>query len=128
VTGYFGPLTESAVKRFQQRHNIPETGIVDKNVRTVAENLILPQNVTPDFLPKLDLSVGSTGENVKILQTVLVQLGYINKDSITSYFGSITKEAVIKFQKDNSIIPAVGYAGPITRVKLIEKISNVPKQ
>jgi peptidoglycan hydrolase-like protein with peptidoglycan-binding domain len=30
VTGYFGPLTQSAVKRLQAKCNLPETGIVDE--------------------------------------------------------------------------------------------------
>jgi hypothetical protein len=30
VTGYYGPLTQNAVKRLQARCNLPETGIVDE--------------------------------------------------------------------------------------------------
>ena len=30
VTGYFGPLTEGAIKRLQKRCEIPETGVVDE--------------------------------------------------------------------------------------------------
>lgn len=36
----------------------------------------------------------------------------------SSYFGALTKAAVIKFQKKYSITPAVGYVGAITRAKL----------
>ncbi len=35
ITGYYGPLTQEAVRRLQQRHGLPETGILDQNTRPV---------------------------------------------------------------------------------------------
>lgn len=33
VTGYFGPLTEKAIKRLQKKFRIPATGVVDKETK-----------------------------------------------------------------------------------------------
>jgi hypothetical protein len=35
VTGYFGRLTEKAIKRLQQKYGIPETGVVDENTKKI---------------------------------------------------------------------------------------------
>ncbi len=121
VTGYYGPLTESAVKRFQAANNIPQTGTVDAEVRAVAQNLPLAQRVAEKGAARTDLKLGSHGENVKVLQIALVQFGYLAEDSITSYFGPVTRDAVAKFQADNGITPAVGYFGTRTRQKIFQK-------
>ncbi|HSR89573.1 MAG TPA: peptidoglycan-binding protein [Candidatus Udaeobacter sp.] len=117
VTGYFGPLTRKALIRFQHKYKIPETGVVDNDVRAVAKNLTVVHVVTPIANPNIDLKFGMRAESVKIMQTGLVQLGYLSEDSVSGYFDSKTLAAVIKFQKDNNIFPAVGYVGPITRAK-----------
>ena len=60
-----------------------------------------------------DLTVGSTGADVAALQSAL---GMVLPTGVTpGYFGTLTKNAVIKFQTDNKITPAFGYVGPITR-------------
>ncbi len=38
-TGYFGPLTEAAIKKFQERYGLPVTGIVDEATREVMKEL-----------------------------------------------------------------------------------------
>jgi hypothetical protein len=69
-----------------------------------------------------NLKSGSVHEDVKLLQQLLNKKGYtvvkngpgsINKETTT--FGPATKKALIKFQKDNNINPAIGYFGPVTR-------------
>ena len=40
-------------------------------------------------------------------------VGSLNNES--SYFGPRTQEALIKYQKSKSVIPPVGYFGPLTR-------------
>ncbi len=39
ITGYFGKLTEAAVKRFQKQHNLEETGTVNLTTRKILNNL-----------------------------------------------------------------------------------------
>lgn len=58
------------------------------------------------------LRVGSSGEEVKTLQTKLKRWGYYT-GSIDGVFGSGTKKAVIAFQKKNGLTPD-GLVGPAT--------------
>jgi len=63
-----------------------------------------------------NLSVGSRGAQVSALQEALnteVDAGL----PVTGYFGALTKAAVIKFQKANSI-SGTGTVGPLTRAAL----------
>jgi len=48
--------------------------------------------------------IGSRSQEVKQIQTVLKSKGYY-KGSIDSIFGTLTKNAVIAFQKDNGLTP-----------------------
>lgn len=70
------------------------------------------------FVFKKLLTVGSTGTDVKQLQTILKKLGYFTYPKITGYFGLITKQAVIKFQKAYKLKPYPGWVGPATRIIL----------
>lgn len=58
------------------------------------------------------LKVGSSGEEVKTLQTKLKRWGYYT-GSIDGVFGSGTKSAVVSFQKKNGLT-ADGVVGPAT--------------
>lgn len=69
-----------------------------------------------------DLKLGMTGEDVRELQRYLNNHGFILVDkgigslgNETNYFGSLTQEALIRFQKANNINPALGYFGSLTR-------------
>lgn len=63
------------------------------------------------------LNLRSSGEEVKLLQQKLKDLGYYDY-GVTGYFGPITKAAVIKFQKAYGLAPYPGWVGPGTREKL----------
>jgi len=73
-----------------------------------------------------NLTVGSTGTAVKCLQAILnasaatqiATTGAGSPGSETTYFGNLTKVAVVKYQTANVIAPAAGYVGPMTRAKL----------
>lgn len=73
-----------------------------------------------------NMTLGSTGADVKCLQALLnasadtqvAASGVGSKGNETSTFGPLTKAAVMKYQTKNSISPAAGYVGPITRAKL----------
>jgi len=69
-----------------------------------------------------DLTVGSKGDDVKALQQFLNGHGVMVSGSgagspgnETTYFGSLTKEALSRWQGTQGITPAVGYFGPKTR-------------
>lgn len=69
-----------------------------------------------------NLTIGSSGVDVRALQQYLNDNGFALATSgvgspgrETTYFGPLTKMGLAKFQMANSISPAVGYFGPITR-------------
>lgn len=49
------------------------------------------------------LKLGSKGNQVKVIQTELKNLGYFTYSKTTGYYGSITKDAVKRFQKANGL-------------------------
>lgn len=65
-----------------------------------------------------DLTVGSSGNSVIVLQQALVAQGYLTMPAgvSTGYFGSLTKAAVMKWQAANGL-PATGFFGPMSRAK-----------
>lgn len=64
-----------------------------------------------------DLTIGSTGADVVSLQDTLVAKGFLVIPANVSkgYFGSLTKTALMNYQKSVGIAPALGYFGPLTR-------------
>lgn len=80
-----------------------------------------------------DLTVGSSGEDVKCLQQYLNASGYKVADSgagspgsESTYFGSKSQAAVAKWQAAKGLSPAVGYFGPKSRAKYSESASATP--
>ncbi len=66
-----------------------------------------------------DLTIGSRGAGVTVLQQFLIDQGDLTAVSApTGYFGTLTQKALAKFQTSNGIKPASGYYGPITRAFL----------
>ena len=68
------------------------------------------------------LHKGSSGEQVYALQSILQSAGYLNV-APTSYFGSLTFQAVEAFQSANGI-SVTGTVGPITRAALNSKFAS----
>jgi peptidoglycan hydrolase-like protein with peptidoglycan-binding domain len=65
------------------------------------------------------LSLGSTGPDVSLLQTLLTKHGYTTP--ITGTFDETTRLSLSKFQKDNNILPAEGSMGAVTAKRLGER-------
>ncbi|MFA5022759.1 MAG: peptidoglycan-binding domain-containing protein [Candidatus Paceibacterota bacterium] len=78
----------------------------------------IPAVAAPTVLTRA-WSYGKTGKEVKLLQEKLKALGLIKKtQKTTTYFGLITKNALIKFQKTNKIKPYNGVLNVKTRALL----------
>lgn len=106
ATGYYGDLTKTAVIRFQKNNGLVADGVAgsltqSKLYASTAKSLVLKE--------------GSSGEAVQTLQLKLKSLGYFSGTG-TGYYGPVTREAVIAFQKANGI-GADGICGPSTRNK-----------
>ncbi len=74
-----------------------------------------------------NLTNGSVGESVTLLQSFLIEQGSgpeaqkLTLRGTTGYFGTLTKSALIEYQKAHGIIPASGYFGPLTKAYLEKK-------
>ena len=103
--GNFGPQTRTAVIRFQSNNGLASDG--------VAGPLTLSR-LYSGSATRLLLREGSSGEAVQTLQLQLKKLGFFQGTG-TGYFGPVTREAVISFQRANGL-SADGIAGPLTRI------------
>src|SRR3989344_9559175 len=80
-----------------------------------------------------DLTMGSTGMDVKCLQQYLNSAGHMVASSgagspgnETEYFGSRTQQAVSKWQAANGVSPTAGYFGPISKAKYNQLLASMP--
>ena len=68
------------------------------------------------------LRKGQSGADVKTLQTWLTDVGYTVPS--TGYFGSMTRAAVIKFKRSESLRPANGLVGNRAATTLLAAVKN----
>ncbi len=96
-TGYFGSLTKAAVIAFQKSRNLPQTGTFTVSVSALPSFFAIGAAIpTP-------ITIGSTGPQVRLLQQFLIQHDFLKVATTTGYFGSLTKTAVIAFQKAHDL-------------------------
>lgn len=139
--GIFGNATRTAVINFQRANGLAADGIAGpatlgklfgstppKNQNPPAEN---PSGGNPPSSESprggvpitQTLKRGSRGEQVKILQNRLNELGY-SVGTVDGIFGAQTQNAVIAFQRDNGLA-ADGIVGPKTIEKLYANASPI---
>lgn len=93
ITGYYGPVTTEAVKKFQRTHGLEVTGSMTSDSLTLLYS---------DSAKYYTMYPGDSGDDIKEMQDRLAQLGYFEGTS-TGYFGSITTNAVKCFQETNGL-------------------------
>jgi peptidoglycan hydrolase-like protein with peptidoglycan-binding domain len=124
ATGLFGPITEEAVKRFQISYNLDSDGIVGQ--ATLAKlppiGVGFGEEKAKVSTEQEMLKLGDRGEAVRVLQQHLIQAGYL-KGEPTGYYGTVTTDAVKRFQASNYLQPT-GIAGPTTRGKVYASINT----
>lgn len=106
VTGYFGPLTLAAVKRFQRKHGIPTTGVVATLTWGKLNQLANPaakpaSKPAPSSAARPTLRKGMRHNRVVSLQRSL------KMPMVTGYFGSLT-ESYVKALQRAARLPATG--------------------
>ena len=117
VTGHYGNLTQQAVKKFQKAKGLTQDGVASTTTLNAITSAL--KNAGVDVGPgtvATTLREGDKGTAVTELQTMLKKLNYYY-GSITGSFGSLTKQAVRKFQDANKLT-VDGVAGPATINKL----------
>ena len=122
ITGYFGEETEKSVKSFQQVFGLPQTGVVDRQTWNdlyrayagIAESVPFDIQSSVVLYPGTVFKEGSSSDYVRILQEYLT---YINQTypeipavNNTGYFGPLTRQSVIAFQKRFGL-PQTGVVG-----------------
>lgn len=123
IDGIFGPATRDSVSAFQREYGLPVTGVVNEETYSALYDayrgiiLSLPDSQfvgTARPFPGFDLTVGQSGEFVRLLQ------GYLNvisgtypkipSVSVDGVFGPATENAVRIFQRTFAL-PETGVVG-----------------
>lgn len=120
-TDTFGELTKQALIKFQQANGItPALGIFGPITKAFINKNSSVTNTSSPATPQSsrDLELGMSGADVTKLQEFLIKSGHPISAGVTGYFGQQTKDALIEYQKANSILPASGYFGPKTRAQM----------
>lgn len=146
VTGFFGPATERAVKRFQAKYNLLQVGRAGPMTRAKLQEVFAGKiELTPAPTPKASVVVqpssvaaavspvfatslkkGVSNDDVKRLQQLLATDSEIYPEGTASgYYGTLTEKAVQKFQMKYGVVSSpsdagYGSVGPKTRQRLQE--------
>ena len=144
ATGYFGPITKAALIRYQedkpsllQQLGLKQgAGFFGKMTRQSLNSNSLPIK-TKKMEWQRNLYLGMEGDDVKRLQEILISEKVWPRPEIgiTGYFGTITREAVIKFQEKYSskilepvgLEKGTGFVGPLTR-DYLEELQSLSKK
>ncbi len=105
LSGRYREGTREAVRTFQGDFGLEETGIADAQTQRILYSTL--------YRP---LRYGSTGEDVKELQTRLMELGYY-KGKISGNFLEGTQSGIRSFQ-EKAGLPVTGVADPDTQTAL----------
>ena len=113
--GSFGQGTYNAVCNFQRDHGLTVDGVIGPTTRSKINSAYSNLGGSSSGT---NLSMGSSGTDVKNMQKKLIALGYsCGSSGADGIFGQGTYNAVCKFQKANGL-SVDGIIGPATRAKI----------
>ena len=126
--------TITMVKAFQQKNNLPVTGIFTYSDWQVLKNTYnqilrnLPESYKDEYSPEYFLTRGATGNDVKRLQRLLLAICRYDKSipgiRVNGVFDELTEKSVRKVQKDYDF-DINGIVGPLLWKKLVELSKRV---
>lgn len=100
-TGKIGPMTREAVIAFQRNYRLPVDGIANaqvlESVRSASTVGYTTQQPGRNYL-----TVGDRGENVRLVQERLSQMGFSNTNP-DGFFNDYTRQSVIAFQQSSRL-------------------------
>ncbi|MBN3940525.1 MAG: peptidoglycan-binding protein [Nostoc sp.] len=99
ATGNVGPMTREAVIAFQRNNGLPVDGIANAQVLDSVRRVSTGGIQQPG---RNYLTVGDRGENVRLVQERLAQLGFSNTNP-DGLFNDYTRQSVIAFQQYSRI-------------------------
>jgi eight-cysteine-cluster-containing protein len=138
ATGFFGPITQRALAKFQEENKSQiglekGTGYFGQRTREFFERVAVETEEkpeTPEITMKWfrNLYLGTEGDDVRALQEILIKEGIWPRPDVgaTGFFGQITREGVIRFQEKYSeeilkplgLEKGTGFIGSLTRTFL----------
>lgn len=134
TTTNYQTQTKNAVTKFQEYNGLPATGDVDADTWNAIFNSleVVPSDATPrptasvsGVAFKKKLAYGSTGNEVKLVQDKLKELGFFTRAKTTNGYYSETQAAVKKFQEYNGL-PVTGNVDKTTWDALFNNGETVP--
>lgn len=80
----------------------------------------------PNILVGPNMTLGSTGQGVVVLQGLMSEMGYLNVPMGIpfGYYGKMTQDAVSRYQSSTYVSPAVGYYGPTTKLSMYDDFAR----
>jgi cell wall-associated NlpC family hydrolase len=93
-TSYYGNATQYAVELFQRQHELQQDGICGD----ITNALLYSEDAKPYVMYE-----GAEGDDIESFQRQLVELGYLDDNQVTGYYGTDTVSAVMKFQNRNHL-------------------------
>lgn len=112
ITGFYGPITQDAVRRFQRDNRISATGQADFNTQSLLFGQQRAVLGTSTRQATIVAQRGDRSPTVAAIQQQLAIRGYFTA-SVTSFYGPITEDAVRRFQRDNAL-PQTGVVDSVT--------------
>ena len=102
------------------------TGIVLSLALAMFVSVPVTQAYEVNITTGSDLTVGSTGQSVAVLQGLLAERGFLDIpfNIPLGYYGTLTRDAVAKYQAYRGVAPAVGYFGPLTKVSMQQEFAS----
>ncbi len=110
-------VTDAAGNKVQSQLSFAVPATVPPSAPQIVQN-------QPQFPINRTLTVGVTGKDVEFLQKFLFERGLFDNVKPTGYFGPITKNAVIEFQKREGIAPSIGIVGPLTQAAIERAVTQ----
>lgn len=83
-----------------------------------SNSAVTPGASVPTTVGVRDLQVGSSGDDVRALQTLLIAQGHAIPAGVTGFFATQTQTALAAWQVAHKVVPAAGYFGSITRAAM----------
>ncbi len=122
--GTAGPRTRMAIN----------TVLREKRVAQRAKEYLLLARIDDllrdrDAVPSRFLAKGETSDQVRLLQRLLAERGFLPANRATGFFGDETRKALLAYQLSAGIIkkttdPGAGFAGPATRHAFLTEIRS----
>lgn len=131
ITGFFGRLTENALKDYQNNKGLEVTGTFNASTRAAlfgqsSAAVAAKANAKPQNRPTAavtqqspqPLQRGDSGNRVVVLQRRLQDLGYYD-GGINGRFNNLTEAAVLRFQQDKGLAVT-----GVVNAQTVEQINN----